>query len=340
MNMQPQRYTGTAIRTLACVVLLNTWAVAAEPDPTPAAQAHFKAGNEFLKAKSWPEAYREFKAAYSITPKWTALGNLGIAADHLERDGEAIDSMESYLQRGGDEIDSQEGSQVRRDLERLRSGIATVTLESASPGTIWVADTRVAPDGPIVNEYGPFEGRVVLRVRAGKHEFALKHAENTTPSWSANLLPGDTAAHTFALETDPPPVGEFNGTAAGNEKDMTDRSHTTSYLLWGTGSAAAVAATVFLLQSNRVQSDADEDFVRRCPLGASGMNGCENSTEGDRSAATWRTAALVTGVGALGALIGGTVLYISESSRSDGEASEAAVRPCVSPTGMGVAGVF
>jgi hypothetical protein len=344
--MQHRHSFPTALCTLALAGLLATTAAASEPEPTPQARAHFKAGYEFLKAESWPEAYREFKAAYAITPKWTALGNLGIAAEHLERDGEAIDAMQEYLERGGAEISAKEEKLVRKNLERLRGGIATVTLEAA--GTMWIVDTRLAPEGPIVNQYGPFEGSAELRVRAGQHEFRLERSDANAPAWSVALLPGDTSTHSFAVEPDPELVVDFETSAgapaeAFEEDIATPRSHTASYVLWGTGAVAAVTGTVFWLESNRLQNNADKEFAQRCPLGAATQTGCENRTSGDEKAATWRSAALVTGIGALGAIVTGTVLYwLDDSSAAErrGQAEEASVRPWVNPTGIGISGTF
>ena len=68
----------TALCSGLLVALLCGAAGAAEPEPTPESRAHFRAGLDAFRANQWDTAYREFKAAYDITRKWTALGNLGM----------------------------------------------------------------------------------------------------------------------------------------------------------------------------------------------------------------------------------------------------------------------
>jgi tetratricopeptide (TPR) repeat protein len=75
---------------------------------TEEARQHFKAGVNLLNDPDGPryeEAYREFKAAYASSPSYKILGNLGLCAMKLERDGEAIEYYDRYLQEGGKEID-------------------------------------------------------------------------------------------------------------------------------------------------------------------------------------------------------------------------------------------
>jgi hypothetical protein len=317
-------------------------AVAAEPRPSPEARVHFKAGVAALKRERWNEAYREFKEAYAITPRWTILGNLGIAAQRLERDGEAIDSMEQYLKRGQGEISRAETAEVREAIEALRAGTAEVTLEV--PGTFSIVDTRVAAS-EIVNKYGPFENRVTLSVRAGQHTFELDGASAELPAWSVALLAGDVATHAFAVDPEPPsPAEQVSSPAPVAEEhdvEVVGSSHTASYILWGVGAAGAVTAAVLGVRAHALQRESDRNFEDRCPFGATGVNGCENVTKGSERAAQWRTAALLAGGSAVGVLITGTVLYLvrgSDISRT--HASEAVLQPWVTPTSIGLAGAF
>lgn len=324
-------------------LLFCSLARAEEPAPTPEAATHFKAGVSHLDHERYADAYREFKEAYAITPRWTVLGNLGLAAEHLERDGEAIDVLEDYLKRGGSEIRASRASKLRSTIDRLEKGVASVTLEA--PGPFWVVDTRIDSGSPVVNEYGPFTDRAELRVRAGQHEFRLDRASVAAPAWSAKLLAGDAATHTFEIAPEPALVETFTTDESDRSEPGTDiapQSHTASYVLWGTGAAAAVATTVFLLEASSLQNEADDRFAQTCPLGATPSGPCGQTLDEDRKAAKWRTGALVTGIGAIGALATGTVLYFIHSAGSDDHAlaDEARVSPWVSPTGIGLSGTF
>lgn len=308
----------------------------ADPPPTPESRAQFAAGVSFLEQGKYAEAYGKFKEAYALSPRWTALGNLGIAAAHLERDGEAIDAMVQYLQRGGTEITAKEARAVRSDVERLQKESASVTLEGV--GTFWVIDTRVAGNDSVVNEYGPFDDRAELRVRAGQHEFKLDRTGIVAPPWQATLLAGDAASHTFEGGHEAKVVEDFVAAPTESPVDAArGSSHTAAYVLGGGGVIAGVAATLFLLEARHLQNDADDKFRRLCPAGASDTPGCENRTAGDANAANWRTASLVTGIGAAAALLTGTVLYLTDGSA---QREEASLRPWVSPSGIGLSGTF
>lgn len=329
-------------RLMAAALMLSAAAVGAEPQPTPESRAHFHAGVEALREERWVDAYREFKTAYDLTPKWTALGNFGVAAQHLERDGEAIDAFEAYLERGGAELGDAEAQRVRQSLEGLRKDIATVSL--AAPGPFWIVDTRIDAGQAVINEYGPFEGRAELRVRAGRHEFKLDRSGIDAAIWSVTLLAADKAEHTFVErapaelvtelapeepEPSPPPEAD-----RGSE-----RSQVVPYVLWTTGAAASIATVVLLLEARSHQNAANEVFRTECPTGITDSPGCALAIEGDERAARWGTAGLVTGVGALGALAAGTIWYLLEPGASRESASRG-VQPWIVGTTVGIKGQF
>lgn len=336
---------------VGAMILLVRPAAAADADALRQAKAHFTVGVEHLQNERYNEAYRELTKSYETNPKWTVLGNLGIAADHLERDGEAIDCMEQYLTEGRGEIGAKEQLEVRRDLERLRAGIAVVTLEA--PGAFWIVDTRVAASGPVVNEYGPFEGEAKLRVRAGEHAFELTRTDAKAAPWSAALKAGDTTTHAFVLEAasivetlDVSDVAP--STSEASDDGLSSRPHTASYVLWGAGALAAGVSTVMYLESQRFQNKTDREFPTSCPNGPDPNDSeCAGALINNAKAANWRTASLFTGLGALGALVGGTVLYTldlqasaAQSSSSSDLSNSTPLRAWLGPTSIGVSGTF
>jgi hypothetical protein len=325
---------------LLTALLLCSDAIGVEPAPTPEARAHFDAGVRHLEQGRHAEAYRELKAAYAITARWTILGNLGIAAERLERDGEAIDVMREYLERGVTEIDKHETLEVQRAIDRLEQGSASVTLEAT--GSFWIVDTRVHADGTVVNEYGPFDGRATLRVRAGEHEIRLKG--EALESWRAVLVAGDTATHAFETPTVPALVQSFTGAPVeppAPERNTAVPSHTASYVMWGVGAAGVIATAIIAVHASSLQSDADAEFARNCSQPTSNESSCTGTTDGDLKAAHWRTGALITGAGALGALIGGTIFYfLDDSSASPADEANTALLPWFGPEGVGMRGTF
>src|SRR5688572_24477559 len=136
------------------------------------ANRRFAQGVRYLTSQDpgrYEKAYREFKAAYADSPSWKILGNLGIVAHELERDGEAIDAFEAFLDRGGKELPADERKQFKEDLALVKAGYSTLTIET-QPSGAWIIDERLPDTGePIVNRYGPTKGKLELRIRAGHH---------------------------------------------------------------------------------------------------------------------------------------------------------------------------
>ncbi|HEX3777968.1 MAG TPA: hypothetical protein VHV51_26050 [Polyangiaceae bacterium] len=199
--------------SLPIALLIVTSAGIAWADDVPisdSARQHFQAGVNLLQdpdGARYAEAYREFQMAYSDSPSWKILSNLGIAALKLERDGEAADAFAKYLAEGGSNIDEAERAQVERDLQTLRAGLVKFTLQSDPPGAI-ITDERVPPSGAtVVNRYGPLSAALELGVRGGHHRMTASLSGYKDSVWEFDT-PGQGDAHTFTLEKlEAAPVG-------------------------------------------------------------------------------------------------------------------------------------
>src|SRR5262245_26932589 len=91
-----------ALAALALVALRNS-ARAAEVVVSENARRHFKEGVRYLNthdADRFEKAYAQFRAAYADSPSWRILDELGIVAEALERDGEAVDAYRAHIERG------------------------------------------------------------------------------------------------------------------------------------------------------------------------------------------------------------------------------------------------
>src|SRR6187549_2089823 len=139
---------------LVCSAWLLAAPAFADVQITEAARQHFKAGVNLMQdpdGARYEEAYREFSAAYADSPSWKILGNLGIAAMKLERDGEAIASFEKYLQEGAAALTPEESAQFQRDLDTLKAGVVRLTIDVNEPGAT-IIDERVPVAGsPVRN---------------------------------------------------------------------------------------------------------------------------------------------------------------------------------------------
>lgn len=168
------------------------------------ARKHFNAGVAHLQdpdGARYEEAYREFQRAYALSPSWKILGNLGLTAMKLERDGEAIDALRTYLNEGGEAIELEERQQVLRDLSTLEASAVKLTLETVPAGATIIDERRPVTGTSVVNRYGPAETKVELRVRSGHHRIIARLEGHEDAVWEAEFAP--SSSHTRKLELKP-----------------------------------------------------------------------------------------------------------------------------------------
>jgi len=130
-------------------------------DATENARTHFKLGVDFYRERNFRAALIEFQRAYTASPHYKLLYNLGQASLELQEYATALDYFTGYLREGGDEIAAERRQEVEATIASLETRIATVTISSNQEGTeIYVDDTLI--------------GRVPLaepvRVGAGRHK--------------------------------------------------------------------------------------------------------------------------------------------------------------------------
>jgi hypothetical protein len=165
---------------------------AADAPITEEARTHFAAGVNLLRdpdGARYEEAYREFKAAYAASPSYKILGNLGLCAMKLERDGEAIEAYTNYLARAAD-LDPSEAKQIATDLQTLKAGVVKLSL-TVDPAGAMLNDVRVPVRGErVVNQYGPINGALQVGVRAGHHIMTLRLAGMEDATWEFDAPAG------------------------------------------------------------------------------------------------------------------------------------------------------
>lgn len=185
-------------------VALASLDVRADVPISDSARKHFAAGVAYLQdpdGARYEDAYREFKAAYADSPSWKILGNIGLTAMKLERDGEAVEAYREYLRQGGKDIDADERAQVQRDYETLGAGLVSLTLDSAPPGAS-VADERIPVRGDrVLNQYGSLNGPLKIGIRAGHHRITAALAGYADQVWDFDAKPGEVLAHTFQMQS-------------------------------------------------------------------------------------------------------------------------------------------
>lgn len=300
------------------------------------ARAHFNAGVNLLQdpdGARYEEAYREFKAAYAESASWKMLGNLGLAAMKLERDGEAIEAFKKYLAGGGAELDAEERAQVERDLATLTAGVVRVELEVLPAGAIVVDERAPVHEQPVKNVYDSSDGRFSLGIRAGHHRFTARLAGYEDASWEVDARPGANLSQRLELrpttksvessatiDTSVPPTGSWN------------TQKTVAAVVGGVGVVGVVAGTVFFLNYQSKNDDAKDicPSGNDCPPGSANRHA--DLIDDARSA---RTLTYVGwGVGAA-ALAGAAALYFTapktEAAPTAARAGKLSFVPAVAP---------
>jgi hypothetical protein len=166
-------------------------------DALAEAKSHFSNGVELLQASppNYQDAFRQFQLAYDKSNgSWKVLGNLGLCALKLERDGEALKYYEQYLEKGGAEIDPGERSAIERDLLLVRGNLATVSVRSSKPDTKLLV-TRKGSNVP-TQTYLLAPGENSLGLRSGELSLTAVNG-SAQETWEVILGPSETATHDF-----------------------------------------------------------------------------------------------------------------------------------------------
>jgi hypothetical protein len=324
--------------------LLITAPLRAEVAVSDKARGLFRDGVAMLKDPSGPqyaEAYEAFKAAYADSPSSKILGNLGLCATKLERDGEAIEAYERYLDDAGAKS-AKERKQILADLERLkrRSGKLTLTI---TPADATILDRRLPASGePVVNNYEVTGGAVTLGLRSGHHRLVIEAPGRKPATVELDVAAAGTAEQEITLESDaaiaaPGAVAEPVMPDNGDALDDSDDGGGFGLGVWvgiGATGALGIATGVVggLAASNH--SSYEEALVAGDDTEAADLRdkGKTLNVVGDVLLGTTIAAAAVTGV----------FLILVLTDDDGGDAVSATIVPLVGPTtaGLAVGGSF
>jgi tetratricopeptide (TPR) repeat protein len=87
------------------------------------ARGLFLAGEAAFRDARWEDAIRYFRDAYRLSPRPGLLYNIGVSADRLRRDTEALEAFEHFLREIGDQ-DAPHRHDAEARVEVLRRAIA------------------------------------------------------------------------------------------------------------------------------------------------------------------------------------------------------------------------
>ncbi|MCC6645586.1 MAG: hypothetical protein IT374_08455 [Polyangiaceae bacterium] len=313
----------TRLRHAAAALLIAvasvSSALAADVPISPEAKQHFKSGIAFLEdpdGARYEEAYAAFKAAYAASPSPKILGNLGLCALKLEREGEAVDAYSRYLKEVAD-IPGPEREQITRDLQAMQTSLVRITIQ-VTPQTATVIDTRKPVKGADVsNIYAVAGGTATIGVRPGRHLLTVRAAGMKDEVWEVDAAAGSKHERAFTLK--PPVVASAAATGAPPPPSPRRKVGAGPYVLMGIGGAMVLggAATGFMTLGKV------KDLEKLCP-----DNQCPAGSDFEdkkSSAKTFRTLTDVLLISGGAMVVGGGVWLLSASKSESGRAAPRAV---------------
>ncbi len=294
------------------------------------ARLHFANGVELLQASppSYQDAFPQFLAAYTKSGQsWKVLGNLGLCALKLERDGEALTYYRRYLDEGGDEIDPDERADIERELLLVEGNLAHLQLRAAETN-VRITVSRQGSSAP-PQMYQLTEDQA-LGVRAGAHTVTAE-AGGKTRTWEGVLAPGQTAEHFFDF-TEAPAASAPVASATTPAADSGGMSplRLTGFVTAGVGVAALLGGGVTGLLTKQREDDArDQCAGNVCPTAA------RSDFDNAESLATL-TNVLLIGGGVLAATGVTLILLGGDSKTEDPTAARILLTPSALPQGGGL----
>ncbi len=308
------------------------------------AKAYFSNGVDLISGSTpnYQDAYYQFKLAYEKSGSWKVLGNLGLCAMKLERDGEAIEYYTKYLAEGGDEIDPEERQALQRDLLLIKGNAVEVTITTPEP-ELEVTTARSGTAAGAQN-YLVTNGRQTLLLRAGTHAITATK-DGKTLRWDVVLSPGKPQSHSFDFSEPaaaaPPPGGVAAVPPPAEEPRKTGGTlRTVGFVTAGVGVLALGGGIVTGLMSSSKESDA-KDKCRE----ANGTTFCPESVKDDFDSASSLagvTNVLLIGGGVLTAAGVGMIIFGGPKTETAPAAARLELSPILSPglSGFVAAGSF
>lgn len=145
----PRRVCGAC--AIAVAVLLTATGAAAQPSPptdarsaSSEARAHFDRGVSFYEETDYAAALVEFKRAYTLSPTWQVLFNIGQSYFQVRRYAEALVTLTHFLEEGQDRIPEPRRSTAEAERADLANRVGHARISSNVAGArVTIDDTDV-----------------------------------------------------------------------------------------------------------------------------------------------------------------------------------------------------
>lgn len=271
-------------------------AAAEEANKPSEAQIYFSNGVDLLQATppNYQDAYNQFWLAYEKSGRsWKVLGNLGLCALNLERDGEALEFYRKYLDQGGEEIDPGERSAIEKELLLVQGNLARAHFESKlTSAKLTVRRQGSSAPAQIYRLSG---NEIDLGLRAGSFTVTAE-AEGKKQVLEIVLEPGQEFSHVFDFVEKTPPASTNTARPVATEQGSSWTGlQTAGVVTAGVGVAALVGGVVTGLIAKSNESSAREG----CREQPGGRLACPEASESEfesaQSLATVSTALFIGG---------------------------------------------
>lgn len=154
-----------ALVILLSLLFLGAARIAAADEARDAAGAHYARGLELAKSGGYEGALLEFNAAYTISPQFAVLYNIGQAQMALDHPTQAIETLTRYLSDGKDRIADARRKMVQGQIASLSARLATLSITADRPGARISVDGRDVGVTPLADP---------VRLDAGTHTISAK----------------------------------------------------------------------------------------------------------------------------------------------------------------------
>lgn len=143
----------------ALALSVPVWTPTAEAQPSRAdeAKARYLKGVELHDEGDYQSALIEFRRSYELVPNFNVLFNIGQEYYQLADYANALRTFQQYFDEGGKRIPPNRREQVERDIDKLKSRVATVNIKTNVAGAELRVDdqlVQIAIPGPVMMSAG------------------------------------------------------------------------------------------------------------------------------------------------------------------------------------------
>jgi len=291
------------------------------------ATRHFQRGKELYEASDFAGSLSEFQRAYELLPSYKLLYNIGQVSFQLKDYASALRSFNRYLAEGQAEIPAARREEVQRDIDSLRTRVATLRISTDKPGAEIAVDDVPVGHTPMVDP---------VLVNAGRRRITATLAGFPTASRVVEVAGLEVLRLNLELSPQvapPQPVASaVNPAPSLTAPAPKPAGKPLLWIPWTVTGGLAVAAGVTGALANNASNDLKAE-LQKYPGSRAAI---------DEAAARTRSLALTTDImGGLAVVAAGVSLAVTFSG--GGEPPKRASRRLdvgIGPGGLAVAGTF